>query len=80
MYRWELFEGKDRPKELVSPYFETGPETSTMALMWSMTRLLWVTVKTVIMYGGFCVLKGFIGMYEMGVYGSAVANKRRYFS
>ena len=50
-----------------------------MLLIWNMNKPLWVTGKTVIIESGFCVLKGFIGMYGRGVYGSAGANKRIYW-
>ena len=46
--------------------------------MGKMTKQLLGTGQTVITDSGFCVLKGLIGMYERGVYVSAVANKRRY--
>ena len=78
MYRWDLVEGKDSSKELLSPEFESGPLTSTMAFVWRITKPVWVTGKMVIMESGLCVLKGFIGMYERGVYGSAEKKKRRY--
>ena len=79
MYRWELVEGKDRPKELARTSFETGPGKSAMALMWIMNKPLWGTEKGVIMDSGFFVLKGLIVMYEIGVYGSAVLKKCRYW-
>ena len=79
MYRWDLVEGKDSSKELVSPEFESGPLTSTMALVWRITKPVWVTGKMVIMESGLCVLKGFIGMYERGVFGSSVTKKRIYW-
>ena len=79
MYRWELVEGKDRPKDLGRPNFETELEKSTMALMWRMTKPLWVTGKAVIMDIVFYVLKGLIGMYDRGVYDSEVVKKRRYW-
>ena len=79
MCRWYLVGGRDRLKELVRSDFETVPWTSTMALMWMMTKPLWVTGKTVIMESGLCVLKVLIGIYKRGVYGSLVAKKRRYW-
>ena len=78
MYRWELVEGKDRPKDLGREKFETGPGTYIMVIMWRITKPLWGTGKPVIEDSGFSVLKGFIGMYERGVYGSAEKKKRRY--
>ena len=78
MYRWELVKGTDRPKDLVRPDFETGLVTSTISLVWRMTKPLWGTGKAVVLDSGFCVLKGLIGMYDIGLYGSAVTKKRRY--
>ena len=49
MYRCELVEGKDGPKELGRPGFETGPGTSTMALMGSMNKPFWGTGNTLMM-------------------------------
>ena len=80
IYRWELVEGKDIPKELGRPEFETGPGTNKLALMWRMTEPLRGTGKKLIIYSGLCVLKGLIGMYKIGVYGSIVVNKRRYWT
>ena len=79
MYRWELVEWNDRPKDLWRPYFETGPGISTMSLMWRMTRPLWARGKAVIMYSTFYLIKELIGMYERGFLGIAVINKRRYW-
>ena len=53
----KLVEGKDRAKELVRTKFERGLGKSTMLLVWRMTKLLWVTGKTVIMDSGLYVLK-----------------------
>ena len=50
-----------------------------MELMWIMTKPLWKTGNTVIMYIGFCVLKGVIGIYDKRVYGSAVVKERIYW-
>ena len=48
--------------------------------MYRMTEPLWVTGKMLITYIGFYVLKGLIGMYEIGLYGSAVVKKHIYWS
>ena len=58
IYMWKLVEGEDRAKELGRPELETGPGTSKMVLMWRITKTLWETGKVVIIYSGFCVLKG----------------------
>ena len=49
-----------------------------MALMWRLTKPLWVTGKTLIKDSGFCVLKGLVGMYDRGVYVITVTKKHRY--
>ena len=45
--------------------------------MYMMTESFWGTVKSVITESGLCVFKGQIGMYEIGVYESAVTEKSR---
>ena len=49
-----------------------------MALMWRLTKPLWVTGKMVMTESGFCVLKGLVDMYMRKLYSSAVFNKRVY--
>ena len=63
MYTWKLVDGKYRPKDLVRTYFERVLWTSVIALMYRMTKPLWVTGKAVIMDSGFCVLKVLVVMY-----------------
>ena len=75
---WELVEGGDSPKKLVRIESEAVLLKSTMSLIWRMNKLLWGTGKMVIVFNGFCVIKGLIGMYDIGVYGSAVAKTCRY--
>ena len=72
MYRWKLVEGRDRSNELGRTDFEIELGIYKMALMRIMNKLLWGIRKTVIAESGFYVLKGYIGMYGRGVYGSAV--------
>ena len=36
----ELVEGRDRPKDLGSTKFKTGPGTSDMELMWRMKKIV----------------------------------------
>ena len=79
MYRWELVKGKEIPKELGMPDFETGPGVSPMSLVWRITKPLCGTGKTVIMDSGFYMLKGLICMYDIGVHGSALVKKLRYW-
>ena len=45
--------------------------------MWNMTKPLWVTGKTHIMYSSLCVLKGLVGMLDIGICGSLLAKKFR---
>ena len=49
-----------------------------MSLMWNMKKPLWETGKTVITNSGFCMLRGFIGMFERGLYRSELVKKHRY--
>ena len=55
-------------KDLGSPKFPREMGTSTMELMWSMSKPLCRIGKTVIMEGGFCVLRGLIAMFYRGIY------------
>ena len=56
-------------KELGSQYFQGRTGTLNMEFMCNMTKPLWVTVKTYIVHSSFCVLKGFVGMIDIGIYG-----------
>ena len=44
--------------------------------MMFMPESLFVTGKAVVRDSGFCVLKGFVGMLALGVYGTAVIKKK----
>ena len=48
-----------------------------MELMCNMTKPLWVTGKTYIMDISLCVLKGLVGMLDIGIYGSLFVKKFR---
>ena len=50
-----------------------------MEMMWIMTKPLWVTGNMRITVSGFSILNGLIGMYERGVYVSALLKKCIYF-
>ena len=39
-----------------------------MALMWNLKKLLLVTGKTTVVDSSSCVLKGFFGVLEIGIY------------
>ena len=70
--------GKDRTKELGSPYLQTGLWTSTMPLIWRMMKPLWETGNIVIPDSGFSMLREFVVMFERGVYGSVLVKKHVY--
>ena len=48
-----------------------------MELMWNMEKPLWVTGKTSIMDSSLCVLKGLVGMLEIGIFGRVLVKKFR---
>ena len=43
--------------------------------MWIMNKPLWGKGKTVIMYSGLFLLKGFIGLFDRDVYGIELVKK-----
>ena len=67
-------------KELGSPYFQGGLGAPSMTLMCNMPKQLWVTGKTYIMESSLCVLKGLVGMLDIGIYGSLLVKKFRYWT
>ena len=77
MYAIELVEGKDRPRQLQPPkHSEHG---KTTGLLLRLTDSIAHSGRVVIMDSGFCVLKALIKLASVGVYGSAVIKKRRYW-
>ena len=46
-----------------------------MEFICNMTKPLWVTVKTYIMDSSLCVLKGLVGILDIGIYGSLLVKK-----
>ena len=66
-----------RTKEFGSPYLQGGLWTPDMALMCNMTKPLWVTGKTYILDSNLCVLKGLVGMLDIGIYGRLFVKKFR---
>ena len=48
-----------------------------MSLMWNTTKPMWVTDKTKIMDSSLYVLKGFVGMLGIVIYGRVLVNKFR---
>ena len=75
MYGWEIVEGKYHTIPMGRPEFETSPNMKTVVLMLQLTILLWITGKEVIMYRGFCVLKGLLELKKRVVYGSRLINR-----
>ena len=60
-------------REFKADYEATG------GLMMQMTKSLFVTGKALVMDSGFCVLKGLVGMFAYGVYGTTLIKKKRYW-
>ena len=48
-----------------------------MELVCNMTKPLWVTGKKYIMDSSLCLLKGFVGMLDIGMYGRLLVKKFR---
>ena len=77
MYHVEIVEGKDRPPEKgPKQYDEKG---KTVGLVLRMTRSIQGTYKCVIMDSGFAVLDALIELKKVGVLGSMVVKKKRYW-
>ena len=68
-----------RTKELGSQDFQGGLGVLAMELMCNMIKPLWVTVKKYIMEISLCVLKGLFGMIDIGINGSLLVKKFRYW-
>ena len=66
-----------RTEELGSQYFQGGMGSPAMTLMCNMIKPLWVTVKTHIMDSSLCVLKGLVGILDIGIYGRLLVKKYR---
>jgi hypothetical protein len=78
LYRMELVEGKDEPKEGRGrkEFDELG---KTVGLLLRLTRSLWGTAKVVVLDSGFCVLQGIVELKKRGVFAAALIRKRRYW-
>ena len=79
MFAVELVEGKDAPKELSSQreYEALGKTTS---LLLRLTKSIHHQAKVlVVLYSGFCVLKGRVDLRKQGVFAASVVKKRRYW-
>ena len=57
--------------------FQGGMGTPAMALMCNVIKSLWLTGKTYITDSMLCVLKGLVGMIDIGIYGSLLEKKFR---
>ena len=55
------------------------PGTSTMSLICIMKKSLWGTGKKFIMDSGSCEFRGFIDLFERGLYGIALVNNNIYW-
>ena len=75
MYGWVIVEGKYHTIPMGRPEFETSPNMKTVVLMLQLTILLWIPGKEVIMYRGFCVLKGLLKLKKRVVYGSRLIKR-----
>ena len=74
LFKMQLVEGKDRPKELSSP----PKNKKTTSLLLDLCKDLYGTGKVVVLDSGFCVLEGLIALKKLGVFAHAVIKKRRY--
>ena len=84
LWRIKIQEGKDRPKLAngrfaFSNEFETRGSTKTESLMLWMTKPIHNTGKRVTMDSGFSVTAGILALHDHGVYGQALAKKRRWW-
>jgi hypothetical protein len=77
MYAIELVEGKDRPREVPPPKFSQFGKTARLLLC--LTDSIHHLGRVVIMDSGFCVLLALLKLASVGVYGSAVIKKRRFW-
>ena len=66
-----------RLKELGSPYFPRRMGKMAMELMCNMTKPLWLTGKRAIIEINLHVLKGLVGMLDLGIYGSVLVKTFR---
>lgn len=77
MWGIELVEGKDAPPE--RPRDPTNEHGKTCGLLLRMCKPIYMRGMVVILYSGFCVLKGLIELSKKGVCASAVIKKRKYW-
>ena len=78
MYRIEIVEGKDAPRE-ENARKEFSEHPKTVALCLRLTKAIHGTGNVVVMDSGFCVLKAIVELRKAGVFSSALIKKRRYW-
>jgi len=77
LYRLDLVEGKDEPRERPpKKYSEYG---KTVGCMLRLAEPLFSSSFVVVMDSGFCILQGLIELLKRGVFASALIKKRRYW-
>ena len=75
LFKVEMVEGKERPKELPN-----DPKNArTTGLLKRLCEGIKGSGRVVILDSGFCVLEGLVELRKMGVYASALIKKRRYW-
>ena len=77
MWRKELAEGKDCPKEAQKPEHENLG--TAVSLLLRLCKNVFNTGKAAILDSSFCVLKGVIELRKRGACGAAVIKKRRHW-
>ena len=75
----ELIEVMEHPRQSVPLEFE-DLGGKTVGLLFCMMKSYFSTGLCVILYYGFCVLKGFIQLMKKGFFSCNVINKRRYWT
>ena len=75
MFRMEMVEGKDRPRELP----QDPKAKKTTSLLQRLCAGIKATGKVVILDSGFCVLEGLIELKKIGVYAGALIKKQHYW-
>jgi hypothetical protein len=71
LYRMELVEGKDEPKEGRGPN-EFEQLGKTVGLLLRLTKTIWGTAKLVVLDSGFCALQGIVELKKRGVFAAAL--------
>ena len=77
MYAIEMVEGKDKPVERQNGTNQNHGRT--VGLLLRLCKSIYGRGMVVILDSGFCVLKGLVMLWKVGVFASAVIKKRRYW-